>query len=198
MNALVNAPHTWLNKINGLPTRTTPEFEAGKRVHRIVQDSVSGKTPHPLLSNLPTFSKVENCDFDKTMEVTHKINKHYHFHGYADLIDDTRKDFGDIKSGAPWSVQKIMSHPQFWLYSWALGYSDFWLINLPKETETWNKNNITVIKAKFNDKHYDRAQEFIDRSIDVIENIKDYIAKEDFEKSRYFCWYIDCPFCQKA
>ncbi len=44
MNALIHEPHTFVCKyVLGLETSTTPYLEEGSRLHRIVQNHVSGR-----------------------------------------------------------------------------------------------------------------------------------------------------------
>lgn len=187
----VGAYHTWINKINEIPTISRSYFEQGKKIHSIVQRHCSGVETNPLLVNLPSFSRVETSELDKNMEVSTKY-RGYFVHGYVDMIDDTRQEFCDIKSGAPWSVKKMASHKQFQMYSWMLGYNKFMLINLPKEIEKWNKNNIVTMSMEFTSKHHDNAKAYIDKAIHVIENINEYIAIEDFSKTKYSCNYQHC------
>lgn len=198
LNALHNAPHTWLCKVMELPTYTTTFFEQGKQVHKIIQNHCLGVEKHPLCSHLPEFERVEKSDFDEDMHITKKYSG-YLIHGYVDMISDKRKQFADIKSGStPWGVKKMATHPQFWMYSWMLGYNDFLLINAPKEVDIWNESNITTMDMTFTSKHHDKAKDFIDQGIHIIKNIKEYVAKEDFQKSRRYCFYQGCEWCQKA
>lgn len=193
MSSLINAPHTWINKAMGLPTRTTTFFEEGKEAHRIVQDSVSGVKPHPLMADFPPFELVEREDFDPQMKIERKFNSKYTVHGYVDLLSHKRRAFGDIKSGQTWSVRKMATHPQFWIYYWALDYPDFTLINLPRNQDEWSHDRFQVYNMRFNQTHKDKAQEWIGKAIEVIENIGDYLKQEDLQKSRHYCFYQDCP-----
>lgn len=194
INSLLNAPHTWLNKQMGLKTRSTPAFEQGKKIHKIVQESVSGVNPHPLMVDFPLFEEVERHDFDQQMKIDKPFNDKYAIHGYVDLKSPARKAFGDIKSGKPWSIRQMVNHPQFWIYYWALDYPHFTLINLPKEIETWHYTNMQVYTMEYNQSHKKKAEDWIQSGINVIENIKEEVDKEDFNKSKHHCFYEGCTF----
>lgn len=201
-NALINSPHTWLNKINGLKTFSTRYFEEGKELHRIVQDSLSGKIPHPQLGKMPEFDLVEEEDFDQRLHVERKISGNYIYHGYVDGISTKRKEFIDIKTGRPWGVAKFSKHPQFSLYAWALGekYKTKWLLSLPRNQNLWNNRTIKIFTASVNDRDYNRAEKFLEKAIDVIENISNHVGQDCqtiSEKGRRspFCYYVDCPVC---
>lgn len=199
INLLLNAPHAYLNKINGLDTFTTEYFEQGKEVHNIIQKHCSGQETHKLLGKLPTFERVETKDFDENMHVSMEYNG-YLIHGYVDMISDQRQEFADIKSGKKWSPAKMAKHPQFWLYHLMTGLNNFVLINAPKDTSEWNDTNITTMTMKFTDKHKDKARSFIDSGIAVLDDLKAHVTnditniKQSGFRSRY-CFYTDCPVC---
>ena len=94
MNALIHEPHTFICKyVLDLDTFTTPYLQEGSRLHRIVQDHVSGRAAHPGLAHLPYFPHVEQRPFDPAMHVRLPIDDKFSFIGYVDGLNPRRSSF---------------------------------------------------------------------------------------------------------
>lgn len=197
MNELISEPHTWVCKQMGLSKFSMGYFEDGKKIHSIVQRSVNGIEPHEKLTKLPYFSHVEKKEKDEDMHVEKTINSQYKFHGYVDMFDETRREFGDIKSGSLWTLQSAYNAMQFRLYSWALDYKDFVLVNLPRDISTWNDDNVRVLSLSFNNRDQNESicLSYCLKAIDIIENINDHLPSDPLEKRSPHCFYINCPWC---
>lgn len=197
MNALINEPHTYLCKMMDLKTRIMPAMEDGKKAHRVIQESVSGKTPNKLLENLPKFSVVETIEKDPKTKVTFPISDKYFFNGYYDGANPETGDLLEIKTGVRWSVGDFARLVQWKLY--ALGmpeYKNMWFFNSPRNPEEWNAGNTRIYNIEITEDHKKQARDFIDKAIYIIEHIKDYPLKT--EKFSRWCNYVGCPYCPKS
>jgi hypothetical protein len=165
-------------------------FKFGKEMHRVVQDHLSYKKP----LNVDTLRglgkwEVEECEKDPNMEVEFKIDR-YTFNGYVDAKQVENKQFLDIKSGASWSPLKMYKSHQFSLYSYGLGFSKFKLIHVPKVGVKY----ATVHNCTYTREHHDRSLEWVRDGIKIIQNIKEEVKKEDFNKTKWSCHYEKCPY----
>ena len=127
MHALIHEPHTFICKYKlDLETFTTPALAEGSRLHRIIQDHVSGRAPHPALAHLPYFPHVEQHACDPAMQVCRRINDQFSFVGYVDGLNPQTKQLLEIKTGAVWSRQRFLAHVQWQLYAAALPTTPKW------------------------------------------------------------------------
>jgi len=197
MNAVINEPHVWLCKQMGLKTYQTNAMAEGKAAHRIIQDHVSGVKINEALAkkNLPTFSIVEEKEWDDRLKTTFEINDKYSFHGWLDGKEPERGDLLEIKTGKSWSVGEFARLVQWKLY--AVGepkYKKIYFVNAPRDPEIWMPETIKIFAQDLTPEHAKAAQDFITKAIDIIEHIKEQTLNIPY-KSRY-CYYIDCPFCE--
>lgn len=205
MNALLNEPHTYLNKVMGLSTFQTQAMADGDAAHRIIQDHISGDKLHEVLSakNLPTFSLVEREKWDEQMRVRFDIDEKYFFTGFIDGDEPERLEFLEIKTGKPWSPGEFARLIQWKLYS--LGrpeHKRIWFINTPRDLSLWNDVTIKVYNSEISPHNKLEAHEFIKKAIYTIENIKEAVNEaEKVRKAKYagrsrWCYYQGCEFCQ--
>lgn len=205
LNALINSPHTWVCKQMQLDTFSTHYLEEGKKAHQIISASVSGKTPHHLLSTLPLFPIVEEVEFDPRTKIFFDIDDNYSVIGYVDGLSQDKDELLEIKSGKVWSALDFHKLMQWRIY--ALGLPTIkkaWLVNTPRDHYLWTRDNIRVFNTEVTDKHKTEARDFINKGIYIIENIKDAVAKEmemkkekglEGKRSR-LCFYVNCPYCE--
>jgi len=194
INELFAEPHTYLNKIMGIPRHTSQAMEEGKSAHKIIQEHVSGKKLNPLLDKLPQFGIVETMDRDSKTEIKYQINDKYYLIGYADGIDLKTNSLLEVKSGKKWTPLEFARLMQWRLY--LLGLPDIktvYLVNTPRLESDWNSDNIRIFKTTVVKNDIKNAKEYLQRAIYMIENIKDQNLYPD--KKSYFCNYIGCSFC---
>lgn len=204
INALTNSPHTYLNKLMGLPTFSIQAFEDGKRCHKIIQDHASGVKVNPLLADLPPFPLVERVDFDENMRVEFDINNKYSMIGYVDMLNPDTKEFGEIKTGKQWSVADFARSPQLKIYALGLrDYKKMWLVNTPKDETLWMPQTIKIYNKEITELDKTQAMDFIMRGITIIEDIKNAVALEMKNKKEKgymgrsrFCFYTGCEWCE--
>lgn len=197
MNALQHEPHTWLCKIMGLKTYTSDAMEGGKTAHAIVQTSVSSPVKHKLLTTLPDFANVEREDFDPKMRIQFDINDKYVFNGFMDADNPSTLEFAEFKFGKRWSPGDFAKLAQWKLY--AVGKPDYkkvWFVNAPIDPNLWNQDTVRIFNIDITPKHLEEAKQFIEKSIYIIDHIKEQELHRDF-RSRW-CYYIDCPYCGKG
>ena len=195
MNALIHEPHTFICKYTlDLETFTTPYLEEGSRLHRIVQDHVSGRAEYPALAHLPYFPHVEQGKFDPVMNVRLPINDQFSFFGYVDGLNPQTKQFLEIKTGSAWSKQRFLALVQWKLYAAALpDYTDVVFVNCSRPERYWTASNVTVYRHTITAEDRAAAQPFIARAIDIIEHIDQYPLTVK-GRSRW-CFYRGCPYC---
>lgn len=194
MNALINEPHTWVNKQMGLKTFRSKYMEDGLAAHKIIQEHVSGAVLNDLLKDLPLFSVVEKVDFDEDCKVTKVINDKYIFTGFVDGLNPKKGEMLEIKSGRRWSPGDFKKLVQWKLYLWAKPeYKKIWLVNVPGDTNLWMPETIRVFNTTVTDKDIIEAEAFIQKAIYVIEHIKEYELHQ--EKRSSWCYYQECSFC---
>jgi hypothetical protein len=176
MNALIHEPHTFICKYKlDLEQFTTPYLEEGGRLHRIVQDHVSGRAEHPALAHLPYFPHVEQGEFDRMLEVRLPINDQFSFHGYVDGMNPQTKQFLEIKTGSAWSKQRFLDLVQWKLYASALpDYTEVVFVNCSRPEQYWTKSSVRVYRHTITEVDRAAARRFIARAIDIIERIDLY------------------------
>jgi hypothetical protein len=196
MNTLLECPHTWLCKQMGLKTFDTDSFKDGRIAHNIIQSHVCGVEKNPLLLNLPTFSMVEEVDFDEKMKIEYQYDDDTKIIGFVDGKDPERKDFLEIKSGRIWSMADFARLPQWKIYSLALSdYKKVWFVNVPKDKNRWNSVTVRVFNANITEHHKMQAKEFIKAALDVIANIDTYMDGVQKAPRNRYCFYEGCPWC---
>jgi hypothetical protein len=198
------APHTYLNKISGLKTFSTYNFEAGKKIHRIIQDHCSGVSTHDLLVNLPRFAVVETKDFDENLKISFSINDKFDMIGYVDMKDPDTFTMGEIKSGRVWSAGDFARLAQWKIYALGLPeYKKIYLINTPKELAFWTPRTIRVFSKEITDGDKEDARLFIKKGLNIIENLKEAVdeemklkAEKGYTGRDRNCFYQGCTYCQ--
>lgn len=122
---LHEASHIWVNRMLGIPRVDYPWFQEGRRLHRIVQDHVSGKKTVKALSEFTDrFPLVEEVDFDPRMKFTMPYKGEYELFGFVDGMDKDSMRLLEIKTGTMFSYQKFLRSMQRKLYQMAfMGYS---------------------------------------------------------------------------
>lgn len=197
MNALIHEPHTFICKYTlGLETFTTPYLEMGNRLHRIIQDHVSGRVEHPALAHLPYFPHVEQDSYDPKMRVFLPINTKFGFHGYVDGLNPQTGQFMEIKTGSVWSKQRFLDLVQWKLYAACLPeYSEVVFVNCSSNEQYWTKGNVRVFRHTITELDRAAARPFIKKAIDVIEHLDRYPL---YVKGRSrWCFYDGCPYCSE-
>lgn len=197
MNDLQLCPHTWLCKMAGYPKKDFGFFAKGKNAHRVIQHHLMGLTKHEILSQLqiPPFAIVELREKDPNTHIEMKYGD-YLVHGYVDAISPDRRDFMEIKTGSSWSVGKFYRLMQWRIYAKALGYKKAYFLNAPFDPSEWTVDNVKIYSTLIDPKEYEKADEFIHKSIHIVENIKEYVEKETPDVV-HNCIYKDCPYCER-
>jgi hypothetical protein len=205
LQSTILAPHTYINRLSGLKTFSTTFFEEGKEIHRIISDSVSGKTPHPLLKDIPNFPIVEKVDFDPAIKFEFDVNDKYYMIGFVDGLTNEKDQILEIKSGKSWSAGDFNRLMQWRIYAMGIPTAKkVWLVNTPRDEKIWMPETIKIYNADITPKHKEEAMNFINKGIAIIENIREEVEKEMQKKkdsnwqgrSRY-CFYENCSWCQK-
>ncbi len=172
INMLYKSSHNWVNKMCGIDIPQREEWENGHRLHRIIQDHLSGKIPDVRLKHLNlTFPIVEEKDFDERCKIFFKINDKYAIRGFLDGLNPENKCFLEIKTGNPmWSINKFAQSMQRKIY--ALGKPDFiesYLITAFNDETQWNVFRPKVYKMTLTQKDREEAMEWILGGIEIIE-----------------------------
>src|SRR5438270_9212840 len=88
INELINCPHTYINKLLGLPRFRTQAMTEGSNAHRVIQGHLSGKLFDERLKDITLrFPIVEKADRDEQTHFTIPFNEKYFVHGYIDGSD---------------------------------------------------------------------------------------------------------------
>lgn len=192
LSLLHERPHCWLNKTMGIPQPQKPEWEQGKKIHRIIQDHVSGKKFHPYLKHIKyKFEIVEEKDFDercrfefcfskkykntyelcgKTLES--KLRDDYGIIGFYDGLNKKKRQFLEIKSSDPlWSLVKFQKSIQRKLYALSNSWlTEAILIACSKDESRWEKELPKVFKVPLTEQDREDAIEWILEGIKILEN----------------------------
>ena len=137
ITALLDYPHTWLNKQMGIKVPDNEYFKAGRKGHRVIQDHVIGKVLDPRLEKwdieLPVFEIAEEVDFDERCRFVYPIDKDFELIGFLDA-HTPKKYFGEIKiTSKPWSLRTFMDSMQRRIYTIAGDFPGGYLINSTKD-----------------------------------------------------------------
>jgi len=127
LNAFLEHPHSYLNRLMGNKTEDKAIFIEGKKTHRRIQDHVSNRQKDPVLMkmmDLPYFPVVETRDFDSRTAFSYKfegkgVKERYEIIGFADGLNPTAKKMLEIKSSASslWGIAKFQASIQRKLYT---------------------------------------------------------------------------------
>lgn len=196
MNALIHEPHTFICKyVLGLETFTTPYLEEGSRLHRIVQNHVSGRAEHPGLAHLPYFPHVEQRPFDPAMQVRLPIDDTFSFIGYVDGLNPQTKQLLEIKTGSVWNAQRFLDLVQWKLYAAALpDYVEVVFVNCSRSEAAWSRSTVAVYSHTITDADRAAATTFIAKAIHIVEHVDRYPLYVR-GRSRW-CFYVGCPYCR--
>ena len=180
LNNLHNG-HEWLNKQMGIKIPDYPFLKEGTEAHRLIQDHVSGKTPHEFLKHIevsfPIVEEIsdekdpeywnakEKCKFSKT------ISDKYEIYGYIDGLNETEKKFLEIKSSSePWSISKFKNAMQRKIYAWAKPeYKEAFLITGQKDPARWEKESPKLYSLQNTDQDREEAENWILEGIRILE-----------------------------
>ena len=190
--------HNWANKTMGAKVPDNEFFKNGHRLHKIIQEHISGKTPNDFLKHIPyTFPVVEEVDFDKRCEFTIKISEKYGVRGFIDAQDPDNKRFCEIKTGNTlWSLGKFQQSYQRKVYALAKpDYTESILITALNDTE-WPTQPPKLYKVPLTQKDRDEALAWIEKAIKVLES-GDYTGGLDEEgkcTNRYCMYGANCQF----
>jgi len=181
LNLIYTHPHNYLNKIMGIEQPKIFFLEQGKKLHKIIQDHVSGVKKNEKLSHLKlSFPIVETKEFDPNCAIEFKINDKYCMIGYYDGIDHENKRTLEIKtSNKMWSIGQFEKSIQSRIYSIALPHiKENVLITATNDDSLWKvyKPKEYIIPVKKEDKKI--AMDWILEGIYRLEHIKEYVDKE--------------------
>lgn len=211
--------HNWANKINGAKVPENPYFFNGHRLHKIIQEHLSGQTPNEFLKHIPyTFPLVEEQDRDlrcrfkfviKSSEdeqmtllnstelevgisyIVPNIKKSYEIVGYMDAQDPENLRFGEIKTGSKmWSLGQFLNSYQRKTYALAKPeYTESILITALNETE-WATTPPKVFKIPLTQQDRQDALKWIVEAIKLLES-GDYTGglDENGKCANRFCYY---------
>lgn len=171
INMLYQSSHNWLNKQMGLKVPDNEFFRNGHRIHKIIQDYLSGKTDDPRLAHITLrFPVVEEKEFDERCGFQFKVNDKYNMRGFIDAQDPEKKMLCEIKTGSTmWTIGKFVDSMQRKVY--ALGKSDYeksFLITALNDTE-WEITPPKVFTVPLTPKDKEDALEWIKGGIELIE-----------------------------
>jgi len=180
LNMIYQSSHNWLNKQMGIKPEERPEWEVGKKIHRIIQDHVSGKKLHLNLKHIKhTFPVVEEVDFDERCKFNFDCNfagkdikNKYNIIGFIDGLDPENKRFLEIKSSDPlWSVGKFQNTMQRKVYALAKPeFTEAVLITCTKKIENWDRVPAKIFKVPLTDQDRKEARDWILGGIRIIES----------------------------
>lgn len=150
-----------------------PEWENGKRLHRIIQDHFSGKKPVETLKHLDfKFPVVEEKDFDPRCKFYFKVNEKYGVVGYLDGFSMADKTMLEIKTGNPmWTVGKFAKSMQRKIY--AIGRPELTVmigVTAYNKDDEWNVFQPKAFILEQTDKDREEAMEWILKGIEIIES----------------------------
>lgn len=208
MHLLHECPHNYLNKISKIPQPESIYLIEGSKAHKIIQDHVSGKKPHPLLKHIrKKFPVVESVKPDGSKDWDDercKFSVEYRGHeiiGWIDGLDkpvlENPTEMLEAKfSGSPWSLRQFKESPQRWIYGWAVkSLKSAFLITGKRTPDQWVLNKVKTAKVPFTEKDYERAEEYIDYALKIIQEGN---FKSDLVDGRCIdprcCWGGNCMF----
>lgn len=189
----------------GLKTFSSPAMEEGKIAHQVIQKHCSGVIPLPILRNIPSFSIVEEKEWDERLKIKFDINEKYGFHGWVDGLEPSRKDFLEIKSsGTPWTLSRFANLAQWKCYALGLpDYKKIFLVNVPRTADLWNDSTIKIFNKDITDIDKQQAWDFINKGISILENISEEVEREmdikdasNYKGRSRYCFYIGCTWCE--
>ena len=172
------ANHEWINKMLGIPVPNYPFLAEGKEAHRIIQDHVSGKKKHKLLSHIEiTFPIVEEKDFDERCKFQEEFcigNERYLIIGFLDGLDKKNKRLLEIKTGKSlWSLKKFKDDMQRKLYAWAFPYfTEVYLITGGRTVEDWKNEKPKVYTIPLTKDDRNEACDWIKKGIEILKSGK--------------------------
>ncbi len=169
---LYTASHNWVNKMCGVQVPERKEFENGKRLHRIIQDHVTGKIPDPRLAHIDIhFPIVEETSFDPRCKVNFQINEKYAIRGFVDGHDPENKRILEIKTGSPmWSIGQFVKSMQRKIYFVALpNYTESVLITAYADDSQWGVIKPKIYSVVPTSRDKDEAMDWIMGAIAIIE-----------------------------
>lgn len=181
----------------GIKAEERPEWEQGKRIHRIVQDHVSRKIVDNRLKHiLYKFPIVEEVDFDERCKFEFEFNG-YKIIGFLDGINLKNKRFLEIKSSDPvWSVGRFQKAIQRKIYALARpDLTNAVLITCSKRTANWHLHPAKIFKVPLTEQDRKEAREWITAGIKILEsgNFKSDLVDGKCIDFRCY-WGANCSF----
>ena len=110
LNDYTNAHHSYLNKLMGLKQSETPQMNAGKEAHKIIQAHCLDRKKDARLKDLTwEFMQVE-------VHSRKDYNEKYQLHGFVDMINYKSKVICEIKTSANPKGQSWFNDLMQWRY----------------------------------------------------------------------------------
>jgi len=192
----------------GIKAEEKPEWAIGKKIHRIIQDHVSGKKPDPRFKHIKyTFPIVEEVEFDGRCRFEFELNPlirkigkikgTYKIMGFFDGLDYENKRFLEIKSSDPiWSISRFEQSFQRKLYSLAEpDFTEAILITCSKDESKWEREQAKVYSVPLTERDRLQALDWITAGIRVLEAgnfTSDLVDGKCVDKWCY--WGANCQF----
>lgn len=172
INQLYKSSHYWINKQMGIQVPDNPAFATGRRLHRIIQDHVSGYKLDDRLNIKYTFDVVERVDFDPKCKISFKINEKYKVIGFLDGFNTVENRTLEIKTGTKlWTLGDFQRTMQRRIYSIARPEMvENLLITALSDEEQWLITPPKIYKIPVTQKDKDEAMEWIMGGIKIIES----------------------------
>lgn len=209
LNILHTCPHNWLNKQMGIPQPEKPEWEIGKKIHRIIQDHVSGKKLDPRFRHIKyTFPIVEEVDFDPRCKFEFnldwsaaKIKKvpsgTYRMIGFTDGLNFEKKRYVEIKSADPlWSLIRFKNSEQRKIHAIAWPeLEEAVLITCSKYMDKWKREPAKIYKVPLTQQDRAEALYWIVGGIRILESGNFTTDLKDGKCTDNWCyWGENCQF----
>ena len=176
INGIKNCHYFWICKTQELDTIDFSFFEKGKKIHRQIQDHVSGRviddslTERGLDPNKWYFPIVEEMDRDPNCHFEFEVDGHK-IHGYFDGLKP-EEALLEIKSGT-YSPRDFMRSYQRKIYALAL--------NVPRSVLIYSKDEFSKISTTIiqnTEKDKEEALKWIREGINIIKS-GDFEPKKD-------------------
>lgn len=114
---LYECPYSWINKQACTETDEFDYLGEGRKIHREIQDHISGKCKLDKYANLTyKFPIVEECDKDENTHFVYKISEELSVHGYRDGINLDEHRFCEIKPKSSYSFKDYIKSYQRKIY----------------------------------------------------------------------------------